>query len=255
MGRWLASALVLAGSWCHADATVAVATNFAVTAERLQNAFSNAGGATLTLVNGSTGKLYAQITRGAPFDLFLAADAKRPLLLVQQQLAVAGSRVTYAYGALVLWRTATTPKHTALDQLKQGAFRRLAMANPDLAPYGNAAQQTLAQLGLLQRFKDRIVRGQNIGQTFAMVRSGNAELGFIAAAQMSTATPEASAMHHWRVPAQYHDPITQQLVLLEHGAHNDTAKAFARFLQTQTARAIIQADGYRLDAPEHNGAS
>lgn len=235
-----------AASVCWADATVAVATNFALTAQRLKTAFIAQGGAELTLVNGSTGKLYAQITRGAPFDLFLAADVERPALLEQQQLAMPGSRATYALGTLALWQ----PRAGAMDalaQLKAGAFRRLAIANPKLAPYGAAAEQTLRRLGLLQRFADRIVRGQNIGQAYAMASSGNAELGFVAAAaleQTSAATPQTQS---WIVPPDFHKPIQQQLVLLKRAEHNATAQAFMKFLLSRDGRDIIQADGYRLD--------
>ncbi|MFK7913649.1 MAG: molybdate ABC transporter substrate-binding protein, partial [Pseudomonadales bacterium] len=235
-----------AASISHADATIAVATNFALTAQRLQAAFTAQGGNRLTLVNGSTGKLYAQITRGAPFDVFLAADATRPALLEQQHLAVAGSRTTYAYGTLVLWQSRSAATD-ALSQLQSGAFRRLAIANPQLAPYGAAAEQTLEQLGLLERFRKRIVRGQNIGQAYAMVRSGNAELGFIAAAALPGQSDSDNELRFWTVPAEFHAPIEQQLVLLKQGQHNATAKAFLQFLDSSTGRRIIQADGYRLE--------
>lgn len=243
---WLLAAGLLccpATSW--AAATVAVATNFAETAQRLQAAFRAVGGGEITLVNGSTGKLYAQILQGAPFDLFLAADTRRPALLEQQQLGVTGSRATYAYGALVLWQPdARAVKATPLKTLQAQSFRRLAIANPELAPYGAAAEQTLQQLGLLVPLQSRIVRGQNIGQTFAMVASGNAELGFIAAAQVSE--HERTNGSFWPVPTRYHEPIEQQLVLLQRGAQNTAATAFAAFLLGATAQQLIQSDGYAV---------
>src|SRR5688572_22875534 len=168
MTRFVLSLLLVvsfAGPAAAGDAVVAVAANFAEVAERLAKDFERASGHRLTFVAGSTGKLYAQITNGAPFDVFLAADQESPGRLEKEGLAVAGSRFTYATGRLTLW--SREPGRIGRDgaaTLRQGKFRRLAIANPALAPYGAAAQRTLESLGLWERFKDKIVMGQTIGQ-------------------------------------------------------------------------------------------
>ncbi len=168
--------LFLPGPAAAEEAVVAVAANFTEVVERLEADFERESGHTVTVVAGSTGKLYAQIANGAPFDVFLSADQERPERLEKEGLAVAGSRFTYATGRLTLW--SSEPGRVGGDgaaTLRQGKFRLLAIANPELAPYGAAAKQALEKLGLWDRFKDRIVMGETIGQAHAMVASGNAE--------------------------------------------------------------------------------
>jgi len=228
-------------------ATVAVAANFKEVAADLQAAFEQDGKHTLTITAGSTGKLYAQIKNGAPFDILLAADQQRPQLLEAEGDAVPGSRFTYAVGQIALW--SPNPQRIAadgLDTLKAGDFDNLAIANPDLAPYGLAAQQSLQHYGLWDALSGKIVMGQNIGQTFAMVATENAQLGFVSKSYVLSPGNDKPGSR-WDVPAQAHDPIRQDAVLLKRAAENPAARAFADFLRSDQARAVIKRFGYAVE--------
>lgn len=218
-------------------AYIAVATNFKTTADQLITAFTAQQHHQLIAVSGSTGKLYNQIKQGAPFDIFLSADAQRAGLLIDEGFAVSGSQTTYAVGRLVLLGN----QLTTLADLKRNQFRRLAMANPKLAPYGLAAAQTLETLALNHVLADKIVMGENVGQAYAMVATGNADLGFVALSMIKPAQQAQS----WLVPAEFHDPIRQDLVLLRHGQNNPAAQAFLDFLSSREANALIEAAGYQ----------
>jgi molybdate transport system substrate-binding protein len=240
-------ALFLTGPAAGEEAVVAVAANFSEVAERLAKDFERESGHTLTFVAGSTGKLYAQIANGAPFDAFLAADQESPGRLEKEGLAVAGSRFTYATGRLTLW--SREPGRIGGDgaaTLRQGTFRRLAIANPALAPYGAAAQQTLERLGLWERFKDKIVMGQTIGQAHTHVASGNAELGFVALSSVLSPRNETKGSR-WDVPSNLHDPIHQDAVLLARGAGNPAARGFLGFLRSAKAKAVMKTYGYAVE--------
>lgn len=229
------------------DALVAVATNFSEVMERLESEFEEAGDHTLTVTTGSTGKLYAQVCNGAPFDILLAADQRRPKLLEAESRAVAGSRFTYAVGRLTLW--SPDAERISADgpaTLHAGSFRRLAIANPDLAPYGAAARETLAALGLLGMLGPRIVRGENIGQAHALVATGNADLGFVALSSVLSPRNKQPGSR-WDVPQDLYTPIRQDAVLLTRGAENAAARAFLDFLKTDEARVVIESFGYGID--------
>ncbi|RIA56315.1 molybdate ABC transporter substrate-binding protein [Dichotomicrobium thermohalophilum] len=229
------------------EAIVAVAANFQEVAEELETMFEETSGNSLTVTTGSTGKLYAQIKNGAPFDVFLAADQARPERLAAEGEAVPGSRFTYAVGQIVLW--SPRPEGVAADglqTLKNGTFDNLAIANPDLAPYGLAAKQTLQHYDLWDALADRIVMGQNIGQTFSMVATQNAQLGFVAKSYVVSPRNEQPGSH-WDVPAKAHDPIRQDAVLLKHGTDNAAARAFADFLRSEAARDVIKRFGYAVE--------
>lgn len=236
-----------AGPAAGEEAVVAVATNFSEVAERLARDFERESGHRLTLVAGSTGKLHAQIAHGAPFDVFLSADRESPARLEKEGLAVAGSRFTYATGRLTLW--SREPGRVGRDgaaTLRQGKFRLLAIANPELAPYGAAAKQALEKLGLWERFKDRIVMGETIGQAHALVASGNAELGFVALS--SVLSPRnGTGGSRWEVPTGLYAPIRQDAVLLARAAGNAAARGFLGFLRSRKARAVIEAFGYEVE--------
>jgi len=231
-----------------ADALVAVAANFSEAMEALETRFEGECGHSLTVTTGSTGKLYAQIQHGAPFDVFLAADQRRPQLLEEQGQAVAGSRFTYAVGRLALW--SPDPERIGPGGgavLRKGAFQKLAIANPDLAPYGAAARETLRSLGLFDQLQGRIVMGQNIGQAYALVATGAAELGFVALS--SVLSPRNTRPgSRWDVPQELYAPIRQDAALLKRGAANPAARAFLDYLQTAEARRLIRRFGY-LTAP------
>ena len=242
----LAGVLVWAAPAQAERVRVAVASNFAAAAERLVTEFAASSEHEVQLIAGSTGKLYAQIVRGAPFDVFLAADATRPARLVEDGLAIADSRRTYALGRLVLW-SADPDARASLgpEVLRVGAFRRLAIANPDLAPYGVASGEALVSLGIARDVAPRLVYGENIGQAYALVASGNADLGFVARSQVLQRQDAREA--GWAVPASHHAPIRQELVLLSRAAGNAGARAFVTWLASDAARATIRAAGYEVD--------
>ena len=222
----------------------AVATNFAHAMSPLSEAFAQESTHSVRVVTGSTGKLYAQVVAGAPFDVLLAADQERPERLQAEGLAVAGSRFTYATGRIVLWSAdPVLLQDDAVAVLSRGHFRRLAIANPSLAPYGVAAQQVLEQLGLWAQIRPRIVMGENVGQAHAMVATGNAELGFIALSALTAATagPGGSA---WEVPPALYEPIRQDAALLGRAQDNPAARALLSFLRSPAARHIIRKQGY-----------
>jgi molybdate transport system substrate-binding protein len=223
----------------HAEtALAAVAANFAGAAEALATAYTAETGHDIQLTTGSTGKLYAQIGQGAPFDLLLSADAVIPAKL---QAEGHGTAFPYAYGVLTLWApdgTATDPE-TVLQAAKT---RNIAIANPDLAPYGQAAEMALAGMGLSDAVADKIVMGQNIGQAFALVQSGAAQAGFVA---KSALAPDAAGFV-WDVTPDLYPAIQQDAILLKHGAENAAARGFLDYLQSDAGRAVIAGFGYGL---------
>lgn len=236
-------ASLLVSSAASADsAAIAVATNFAPTAEKLAASYAATTGDDITITAGATGKLYAQIGAGAPFDAFLSADQKAVDKLEADGLAVDGTRLTYATGQLALW-SADPARDLSDPKAALQAATHVAIANPDLAPYGKAAMETLDALGLSDAVKDKIVLGENIGQAQTLVASGAADLGFVAAAALTGKTDGAL----WPVPADHHAPIRQDGVLLTHGATNAAAKGFLAYLATPEAKAAIKAAGYGVN--------
>ena len=238
-------------TWAQAaDLYVAAAGNFTATLQRLVPLYEQQTGHDVKISYGSTGKLYAQILQGAPFDVFLSADQERPQRLVAEGHALADSLYTYAIGRLVLWSPQPERVDTQGNVLSRGGFRYLAIANPKTAPYGQAAWQVLQRLGLLETLRPRLVQGDNIAQTHQFVVSGNAELGFIAAAQWESM--EGKRGSHWRVPETLHSPIRQAAVPLIRARNPEAARAFMHFLQSPNARALIAASGYDLAEPQES---
>ncbi|MEY4642043.1 MAG: hypothetical protein RLZZ227_2037 [Pseudomonadota bacterium] len=222
------------------EVQVAVASNFAPVLEQLEPLFEQQSGHTLTVISGATGNHYAQILNGAPFDVFLAADAERPRQLEQQGKAVAGTSFSYALGKLVLWSADAGAVDPRGEVLNSREFRHLAIANPQLAPYGEAAQQALTALGLWEQVQGRIVQGDNIAQTLQFVQTGNAELGFVAKSQLLDVDGSGS---YWEVPAELYAPIVQQGVLLHESV---AARAFIEFMQHDSTKTTIREAGYEL---------
>ncbi len=222
------------------DVTVAVAANFTEPAKAIAAAFDKATGDTVTLSFGSSGQFYTQIANGAPFEVFLSADADRPTKAEQAGLAVAGTRFTYAVGRLVLWSPTAGLVDANGAVLRGRGFSKLSIADPTAAPYGLAAIQTLKTLGVYDQLKPRIVQGASIAQAFEFVKTGNAELGFVALSQL-VGEPGGS---RWLVPERDHAPIVQQAVLLKPGRASPGARAFLAFLKGGQARAIIRRFGY-----------
>jgi molybdate transport system substrate-binding protein len=224
-------------------ANVAVAANFGSTAKALAKKFAANSDLEINITTGSSGKFYAQIENGAPFDLFLSADAERPGQLEQKGFSVPGTRFTYAIGKMTLF--SADPQLQGQDckaALTEGRFRHLAIASPKVAPYGVAALGVLKGLGITpESLGERLVQGESISQALSFVATGSAQLGFVALSQMRDV---ATVTCRWDVPTDLHAPIVQQAVLLKRAADNRTARNFHEFLQSEAARALIREDGY-----------
>lgn len=234
-----------AGLAYAAEVTVAVAANFAAPMAQIAAAFEKTTGHKVVIAYGATGKFYAQITHGAPFDIFLSADAKTPLRLVNEGLAVPASRFTYAIGKLVLWSTKPGLVDDKGSVLKQGNFAHLAIANPKTAPYGAAAVEVMGKLGVNGALENKLVRGENISQTYQFVATGNAALGFVALSQIYK-NGGFAAGSYWVVPSHLYSPIKQDAVLLMRSQSNPAAKALLAYLKNTAARNLIQTYGYEF---------
>ena len=228
-----------------AEVQVAVAANFTAPAQQIAAEFERKTGHKAVLSFGATGKFYAQISHGAPFELFLAADDSTPARLEKENQALPGSRFTYAIGRLVLWSARPDWVDAQGDILKSGKFEHLAIANPKTAPYGSAAVETLGKLKLLDVVQRKFVQGENIAQTLQFVSTGNAELGFVALSQVFK-DGKLTSGSAWIVPAELHEPILQDVVMLARGKDNPAAKAFLEYLKSPYAHALIKSYGYGL---------
>ena len=228
------------------EALVAVAANFSKTMDELQARFEATSEHRLRIALGSTGRLYAQIVNGAPYDALLAADQTYPRRLEDEGLAVPGSRFTYATGRLALWSADPWRIDDGAGALSSGDFRALAITNPNLAPYGAAARQVLEALGLDERLRGRIVTGQNVNQTHSIVATRSAELGFVALSHV-VAQRNGAEGSHWEVPVELHEAIRQDALLLARAASNPAARAFLDYLRSPEARTLIARHGYRDD--------
>jgi molybdate transport system substrate-binding protein len=221
---------------------VAVAANFTEPAKEIAALFKEKTGNEAVLIFGASGAFFTQITHSAPFEVFLSADEDRPRAAVEQGFAVPDSRFTYAIGKLVLWSRVVdvTDGEAAL---KAGNFLKLSIANPNAAPYGTAAVETMQALGVYDALKAKIVQGNSIAQAFQFVDTRNAEVGFVALSQLYGVT----AGTRWEVPPNLYSPIRQDAVLLKTGADSEASKAFLDFLKGPEARAIIERFGYALN--------
>jgi molybdate transport system substrate-binding protein len=239
----LAAAASLAVAAQAAEVRVAVAANFAVPLQRIGAAFTAATGHTLRVSAGATGKFYSQIVAGAPFEVLVAADDETPRKLIAGGHAVAGSNFTYALGRLVLWSAQPGLVDAEGAVLRSDRFAHLAIANPKTAPYGAAALDVLKALGLAGALAPKLVTGESIAQAFQFVQTGNAELGFVALAQVAVPGKPADGSR-WVVPAALHGPIHQDAVLLAPGADNPAAKALLAWLRSPPAQEVIRSFGY-----------
>jgi len=244
----LATLTMIAGASAGAHAgevQVAVAANFTAPMQQIAAAFEQDTGNKAVLAFGATGKFYAQIRNGAPFEILLAADDETPARLEQEKQTVPGSRFTYATGKLVLWSAQAGYVDNQGKVLQGGQFAHLAIANPKAAPYGAAAVETLTKLNLYERLQPKIVQGENIAQAHQFVSTGNAELGFVALSQVAR-DGKFSSGSGWIVPAAMHAPIRQDAVILSKGGINPTARALMDYLKSDKAKAIIRSFGYDL---------
>lgn len=228
-----------------AELSVAVAANFTAPMQKIAEAFEKETGHKLVLSYGSTGKFYAQIKNGAPFEVLFAADDETPARLEQEGRSVTGTRFTYAIGKLVLWSKQPGLVDEQGEVLRTGAFERIALADPKLAPYGAAAMQTLRKLGLADALGSKFVQGENIGQAYQFVATQNAPLGFVALSQVFAEgrLTEGSA---WMVPETLYEPIRQDAIILARGKDNPAAPELMRYLRGDAAKAIIRSYGYGL---------
>lgn len=223
---------------------IAVASNFLTPARVLAERFEAVTGQVVKISAGSTGKLYAQIVNGAPYDLFFAANAREPERLDRQGLIVPDSRFTYALGRLVLWSLdAGRLQADGAAWLKQGGYKRLSLANPNTAPYGAAAISALRTLGIADQNRSRLVRGENVSQAYQFVASGNVDAGFVAFSQIKD-RPDGS---YWHVPESYYPPIRQQAVWLKRAQDKPKAGAFMAWLRRPEIAALIRSFGYGLE--------
>lgn len=257
------AALVLAPAGCGADGPrssgssagdvssgsevrVAVASSFAGPQERLSEAFTSETGIRVRASLGSTGGLYAQIHNGAPYDVFLAADRARPRNLVRDGFAVAGSRCTYAIGRLALAGTGVSSGRSLIDVLRDPRSRHVALADPEVAPYGAAAREVLRRTGLEEELADRLVTAESVGQAHQYVVSGAAEVGFVAAGHVA-GRPEGG---HRLVADSLHPPIRQDAVLLGRARDSEAARRYLSFLGSGRAEPVLERFGYRALAGE-----
>ena len=228
------------------ELTIAVASNFTRAMDALITDFEAGSGHKVSVSYGSSGRLYAQILNGAPFELFFSADQAKPEALEQAGHSIPDTRFTYATGGLVLWSATPGIALTQGERLRTQAISRLAIANPRLAPYGIAAMQVLQALGMGEEYSNKLVMGENINQAFQFVNTGNAQAGFVALAQVS----ENGIIQRgsgWIIPDNLYAPIRQDVVLLKKGAGNQAALEFLEFIESDEAKALIKSYGYSTD--------
>lgn len=244
------SATVVSATAKAEEATVAVAANFTAPMQKIAQAFEQDTGHKVLLAFGVTGKFYAQIKNGAPFAVLLSADDETPVRLEKEGVAIAGTRFTYAVGRLALWSKnpflVDDKGHVLLrDTTDKNNFKKLAIADPKLAPYGAAAIEVIERMGVIDKVRSKLVQGDSIGQAFQFVMTENAELGFVALSQISIdgRITQGSA---WVVPQNLYTPLKQDAVLLTFGKHNAAAIALMKYMRTERAQTIIRSYGYSL---------
>lgn len=241
-GLFLAVAMLTPAHSLAAEVKVAVAANFTEPVKEIARHFEGVTGHKLVLSFGATGQFYAQISQGAPFEVLLAADKATPAKTIAEGFAVKGTDFTYAVGKLVLY-SKTAGFVNGEGTLKSATFNKISIANPSAAPYGAAAIEAMKALGVYDALQTKVVQGQNIAQAFQFIETGNAELGFVALAQVA----RVEGGSRWIVPAKLHAPILQDAVLLKPGEKSDAARALLAFLKGPEARVVIEKFGYGID--------
>ncbi len=227
------------------EAQVAVAANFSEPIKAIAAVLEKTTGHTLKISTGASGAFYTQIRNGAPFDVFLSADNERPEMLERDGLAEPGTRFTYATGKLVLWSVKPDRVDARGEILKAPDLGKVAFANPKTAPYGEAAMQVMQRLGLGAVLSPRLVQGESIGQAFAFVKTGNADVGFVALSQvLQGGRLKEGSM--WMIPQAHYEAIRQDAVILKKGANNEAAQALVRLLQSPNIKDLIRSYGYDL---------
>jgi len=219
---------------------VATAANFYRTLTKLKQLYEKQSAHKIVIIRGSTGKLYAQIIRGAPYDIFLSADSLRAEKLVQKGKSLEGRSWVYATGQLALWRADADSSLQLREQLESGNFEKMAIANPRTAPYGKASIETLKSMELYESVKSKLVYSENILQAYQFVQSGAADIGLVSRAYVNHDM-------HWEVDTWLHQPIRQKVLILKQTTQPEQAKAFIDFLLSSDGKKIIAADGYQID--------
>lgn len=250
MKSWCFLVFFLTGLSFNADAEttlVAVASDFTKPMTEIAAEFEKATGHQAKLSFGSSGKAFAQIQSGAPFEVYLSASEKYPLELEKSVFAVPNSHFVYALGKLVLWSSKPDYVDGKGDILKTAQFKHIAIADPNHAPYGVVAEEVMKNLGVLEKLRPLFVEGENIAQTYQFVSTGNAELGFVALAQViDINTGKIASGSGWIIPDELHSPFRQTAVLLKKGEENPAARALVEFLKSKSALAIIEKYGFGL---------
>ena len=223
---------------------VAVASNFANVLKEVAIEFQKDTGHQLAITPGATGKFYAQISNGAPFDVFLSADDETPRKLAQEGKAIASSQFTYAIGRLALWSPNPEMIDKTADILKTDKFKFIAIANAKVAPYGQAAVQTMQKLGVLTKIEPRVVQGESISQTYQFVSTGNAQLGFVAMSQI-VENGKIKMGSAWIVPEEMHEQLKQDAVVLQSCKHMSACQALIDYLKSEKAKKLMASYGYK----------
>jgi len=219
-----------------------VASNALQAMKDIKKRYEKKTGNTILISSGSTGKLYTQIINGAPFDIFLAANAREPKRLEQAKAIVPGSRITYAIGRLVLWNNAIVNNNGKSVSLLLSSpdIMRFTLANPKTAPYGLAAKQFLQSMQLWNSLRGKLIQAENVSQAFQFIQSKNVQLGFVALSQIKGYRGNIKKSDYWLVPQKYYKPIEQQGVLLSHAATNAAARQFMDYLKSQEVKQLLQ---------------
>lgn len=244
IGAFVIASSAPALTWA-AEAQVAVAANFAEPIKAIAAVLERTTGHTIRVSMGPTGGFYTQIRNGAPFDVFLAADSERPAMLEKQGLTQPGSRFTYATGKLVLWSSRAGRVDDKGEILKAPDLGKVSFANPKSAPYGAAAVEIMNKLGVQATLQPKLVQGESIGQAFNFVKTGNADVGFVAMSQVLEGGKlrEGSV---WVVPQALYNPIRQDAVILKRGEHNAAAQALVDLLRSPNIKDLIRSYGYDI---------
>jgi molybdate transport system substrate-binding protein len=227
-----------------AEISVAVAANFSSVLKDIAVEFQKDTGHQLAITPGATGKFYAQISNGAPFDVFLSADDETPRKLAQEGKAIAASQFTYAIGRLALWSPSPDLVDKSADILKTDKFKYIAIANAKVAPYGQAAVQTMQKLGVLTKIEPRIVQGESIAQTYQFVSTGNAQLGFVAVSQI-VENGKIKTGSAWIVPEEMHEQLKQDAVVLQSCKHMTACQALMDYLKSEKVKKMMASYGYK----------
>jgi molybdate transport system substrate-binding protein len=233
---------------------VAAAADLKFALDELAAQYEKQTGKKITAIYGSSGNFFAQIQNGAPFDLFLSADTEYPRKLESGGWAEPGTVYEYATGRIVVWMPANAPGDLATlkwSALLQPGVEKIAIANPEHAPYGRAAVSALRKAGLYEQVRARLVYGENIGQAAQFVASGNAQAGILA---LSLAvSPPMRDGKRWEIPENMHPPIEQAAIIVKAAKNKDGARSFLAFLKTDAARRIL--DSYGFMSPVSAAAS